>query len=188
MLPVFIQHQHLKLPAGNYRSRRQLHFVPADWAPWLARPRLSLSVACPSISITLLHGSLHEGVSGLGRPALRASRPWAEAAPTGPTPLLDIRLPHGIEARHIGHRVASCVEVDVPALAVTTSAAASVTMPTLAPLSLLDLSGLHLSVRAFLANCHWVPVSGLDSAFMGVAENNRNVAVSVQRLDLGAHR
>jgi hypothetical protein len=149
------------------------------------RPQLSLRLACPSIGLTLLHGSLYDGLPAIGRPAVVASRPWAATAAGGSgaasTVLLDISLPRGIEARHIEHRAASrCLDVDVPALIVATITAAS------EQLRLLDLSGLRFSMRAFLTNCHWAPVPGLDSVLMGVAESSRDVTVSIQRLDLGA--
>lgn len=126
----------------------------------------------------------------MGRPAVVESRPWATAVPAapGPTAVLDISLPRGVEVRQTGHRSASCLDVDVPALLVTTTAAATMAVAAPEQLRVVDLAGLRVAVRAFPAGCHWRPVPGLDSVLMGVAETSRDVAVGIQRLDLGTCR
>lgn len=179
-----MQHRHLLLPPGNYHSRRQMHLLPADWASWVSHPQLSLRLGCPSVSITLLHGTLYDGLPAVGRPALTESTPWA-AAGTDPTPVLDISLSRGLDVRHIGHRGASSLDVDVPALVVVTTSAAGAAAPAPEQLRLVDLAGLKLCVRASPTNCHWRCVPGLDAVLMGVGETSRDVAVSIQRLDLG---
>ena len=92
--------------------------------------------------------------------------------------LLGVNLVRGLELRQTGYRMASALEVEVPALAVATAAAPE-------QLRLVDLNGLRVAVRAAPANGHWAPAPGLDSVLMGVADESREMAVSVQRLDLG---
>jgi hypothetical protein len=92
--------------------------------------------------------------------------------------LLDVSLARGLELRQTSYRTGSSLDVDVPALAVATAANPE-------QLRLVDLNGLRLSMRASPANGHWMPVPGLDSVLMGVAEGSREVAVGVLRLELG---
>lgn len=92
--------------------------------------------------------------------------------------LLDVSLARGVELRQTKYRMSSSLDVDVPALAVATAAIPE-------QLRLVDLNGLRLSMRASPTNAHWVPVPGLDSVLVGVAEGSREVAVGVQRLELG---
>lgn len=154
----------------------------------MAHPQLTLRLACPSVAITLLHGSLYDDLPAMGNPALVSTRPWAVVAPPAiaSTPVLEISLARGLDVQYDSYReAASCLDVDVPALLVTTQVA---TAPAPAPgqLRVVDLAGLRIRLRAFPSNCHWRHVPGLDAVLMGVGERSRDVAVSLQRLDLGS--